>query len=316
MPPFQKRALTRLVLLAVAGALIVACTPTPPRLPGRVAAGVPARLRVRVAGRVLTVPLEEYVLGAVLSEVTPAGESARIATRVYEVQAVIARTYAASQVGRHAAEGFDVCDDTHCQVYQPARITTSRFTPSARDAVRRTAGRILRFGRRPAQTLFHADCGGHTTTPAVAWGGPELAYLPASPDDVPGVSHRVWRFTGTAAEWTTVLSRDPRTSPEGPLRGIRVLQSDVSGRAVLVEITGPKVKRVSGETLRTVIAAARGVRSFMSSRFQIDPTPDGFRADGTGFGHGVGLCQVGAIARARRGDSLKVILAHYYPGAR
>lgn len=316
MPRFQKRAAGRLGLLLSAGLLIAACTPTPPRLPGSVTAGVPARLRVRVAGRVVTIPLEEYVLGAALSEITPTGESARVATRVYEVQAVIARTYAASQAGRHASEGFDVCDDTHCQVYQPARIASSSFAAAARDAVRRTAGRILRFGRQPAQTLFHADCGGSTTTPAVAWGGPALAYLPASPDDVPGLRHRTWQFAGTAEEWATVLGRDPRTDPGGTVRAIRILQADVSGRAILVEITGAQVKRVSGETLRTVITAARGVRAFMSSRFQISRTPGGFRADGTGFGHGVGLCQVGAIARARRGDSLQAILAHYYPGAR
>ena len=316
MPRFPKRAVKRLVPLVLAGLLAGACTPTPPRLPGSVTAGVPARLRVRVAGRVAAIPLEEYVLGVALSEVTPTGESAHVATRMYEVQAIIARTYAASHVGRHASEGFDVCDDTHCQAYQPARITTSSFAAPARDAVRRTAGRILRFGRQPAQTLFHADCGGHTTTPAVAWGGAAFAYLPASPDDVPGLSHRTWQFAGTASEWATLLSRDQRTNPGGPLRAMRVLQADVSGRAVLVEIAGPQIKRVAGETLRTVITAARGARSFMSSRFQITRTPEGFRADGTGFGHGVGLCQVGAIARARRGDSLQAILAHYYPGTR
>jgi len=311
-----KRAFTCVISLAAAGLLTGACTPTPPRLPGSVAMGVPAHLRVRVAGRVVTVPLEDYVLGAALSEVTPSGESARVATRVYEVQAIIARTYGASHVGRHAPEGFDVCDDTHCQVYQPGRIKTSTFSAAARDAVRRTAGRILRFGRQPAQTLFHADCGGHTTTPAVAWGGPAFAYLPASPDDVPDARHRTWQFDETAAEWAALLRRDARTDPGGPLEDLRIVQADVSGRAVLVEITGTQVRRVSGETLRTVITAARGVRSFMSSRFQLSRTSNGFRADGTGFGHGVGLCQVGAIARARRGDALAAILAHYYPGTR
>jgi stage II sporulation protein D len=299
------------ILLGSAG-----CVPTPARLPGTVAAGVPAAMRVRVAGTVMTVALEEYVLGAALSEVTPVGEPARVATRVYEVQAIIARTYAASHIGRHAAEGFDVCDSTHCQVYQPARIASSSFSASARDAVRRTAGRILRFERRPAETLFHADCGGHTTTPRVAWGGPTLAYLPALPDDVPEATHRAWQFTATMADWTALLRADRRTDPGGPVREIRVAESDASGRAFVVEIAGPQVKRVSGETLRTVITAVRGVRSFMSSRFRLTRTPDGYRADGTGFGHGVGLCQVGAIARARRGDALDAILAHYYPGAR
>jgi len=105
MPRFQKRAAGRLGVLLSAWLLIAACTPTPPRLPGSVAAGVPTRLRVRVAGRVVTIPLEEYVLGAALSEVTPTGESARVATRVYEVQAIIARLDAA-QTAASASEGL------------------------------------------------------------------------------------------------------------------------------------------------------------------------------------------------------------------
>jgi stage II sporulation protein D len=319
MPRFPKLTWTGPTILLVSGLLISGCGPTAPRLPGRVDPGVPVSIRVRVAGAIASVRLEDYVLGAALSEVTPTGVEADAATRVYEVQAIIARTYAVSHMGRHATEGFDVCDQTHCQVYQPGRIKTSSFSAAAKDAVTRTAGRILRFGGKPAETLFHADCGGYTTTPTVAWNGPALPYLPASEDDVPGAAHRTWQFSATAEEWTALLSRDARTNPGGPVRTIRVVQGDVSGRAVAVEITGTtptQVRRVSGETLRTVITAARGVRSFMSSRFEISKTANGFRVDGTGFGHGVGLCQVGAIARSRRGDSLAAILEHYYPGAR
>jgi stage II sporulation protein D len=319
MPRFPKLTRTDLAILVVSGLLLSACGPAAPRLSGRVDIGVPAKIRVRVAGAVASVRLEDYVLGAALSEVTPTGVEPRAATRVYEVQAVIARTYAVSHLGRHATEGFDVCDQTHCQVYQPERIKTSSFSASASDAVTRTAGQILRFGGQPAETLFHADCGGYTTTPTVAWNGPALPYLPASPDDVPGAGHRTWQFSATTDEWTTLLRSDPRTNPGGPVRSIRVVEGDVSGRAVVVEITGTtatQLRRVSGETLRTVITSVRGVRSFMSSRFAITRTATGFRVDGTGFGHGVGLCQIGAIARAKRGDSLVSILAHYYPGAR
>ncbi len=264
----------------------------------------------------MNIPLEDYVLGASLSEVSPVGESAPVTARIFEVQAIIARTYAAAQVGRHKNEGFDVCDKTHCQLYEPSRLETSSFSAAARTAVARTAGRILRYNRRPAQALFHADCGGYTTTPGSAWGGPLLPYLPAAPDDLPERTHRAWRFAATEQEWVAILSRDPRTRTEGRLRDLRVAQRDASGRATTVDIVADRTRQVSGETLRAIVSADRGARSVMSTRFQIRQTPGGFQLDGTGFGHGVGLCQVGTMARARRGDSVDAILGHYYPGAR
>lgn len=307
--------LARIALVAAGAGLSGACAPSPPKLPGSVAGDLPARLRVQVGGRTTVLSLEQYVLGAMLSEVTPTGESESVATRVYEVQAIIARTYAVAHLGRHAAEGFDLCDKTHCQLYEPARVRTSRFAPAARSAVVATAGRILRFDRRPAEALFHSDCGGHTATPVDAWGGASLPYLPAVADELPEGTHRNWQFVATAQEWTTILRRDPRTDPGGRVRGLRITRTDRSGRATEVEITGTQTRRVSGAVLRAAVTAVRGERSLMSTRFAIQATPGGFRLDGTGYGHGVGLCQVGAIARIRRGDSVDAILRHYYPGA-
>lgn len=276
----------------------------------------PARLRVQVAGRTVVVALEQYVLGAALSEVTPTGEGDAVAARVFEVQTIIARTYAVANLGRHQPEGFDLCDKTHCQLYEPARLRTSKYAAAARQAVVATTGRILRHNGRPAETVFHADCGGHTTTPLDAWGGQTLPYLAGSEDVLPPGTHRSWQFAATAQEWTTILTRDARTAPGGRLKNLRVTRVDSSGRAAEVEITGTRTRLVSGSTFRTVVTADRGDRSIMSSRFTVSPTAGGFRLDGTGFGHGVGLCQVGAIARARRGDSVGAILAHYYRGAR
>ena len=315
MPRFPKRRHAAQTLLTAVLGLTIACTPSPVRFPGDVTTGIPARLRVQAAGKVTTVALDDYVLGAALSEVTPVSESDRVAATVYEVQAIIARTYAVAQIGRHAPEGFDVCDRTHCQLYEPARIATSRFSAIARAAVARTAGRILRFNSRPALTLFHSDCGGHTTTPAEAWAGAALPYLPARPDDVPE-THRTWQFSATSEEWVRLLESDARTNPGGRLSGLVVTQRDASGRATQVRIDGGRGRQVTGETLRAVVAAQRGARSVMSTLFEIEPTPGGFRVIGTGFGHGVGLCQIGAIARARAGASVNAILAHYYPGAR
>jgi stage II sporulation protein D len=273
-------------------------------------------LRVQVEGNVSAVSLEQYVLGAALSEVTPASESEAAVRTIYEVQAIIARTYAAAHLGRHANEGFDLCDRTHCQLYQPRRIQTSKFASAARRAVVATTGRILRYNGRAAEAVFHADCGGRTTSPAHAWGGAALPYLPERPDDLPEGTHRSWQFAATSQEWTTMLRRDPRTDPGGQLRNLSVTKTDGSDRAAEVEITGTQTRRVTGSVLRTVVTAERGERSLMSTRFAVSRTPNGFRLEGTGFGHGVGLCQAGAIARARRGDSVGSILGHYYPGAR
>ena len=315
MTYFPKRWPVRLGLVVTGIGLAAACGPTTPRLPGAVPTDRPIRLRVQVEGQISAVSLEQYVLGAALSEVTPTGESDDAVDTIYHVQAIVARTYAAAHLGRHASAGFDLCDKTHCQLYQPGRVQTSRFTAIARRAVVATSGRVLRYSGRPANVMFHSDCGGRTTTPADAWGGATLPYLPERPDDVPEGTHRTWHFEAPSQDWTNILSRDPRTDPGGPLRNLSVTKTDGSGRAAEVEIAGPQTRRVTGSLLRTVVTADRGARSLMSTRFKVSRTPNGFRLDGTGFGHGVGLCQVGAIARARRGDSVASILRHYYPGA-
>lgn len=285
-------------------------------LPGAIETSAASPLRIRVESRVISVPLERYVLGAALSEVTPTGTTAVASSRVYEVQSVIARTYAITHRGRHAAEGFDLCDTTHCQLYQPDRFRTSSFAASAEAAVARTRGLVLRAGTATIEALFHADCGGHTTTPAAAWRGTNHAYLAAREDVVPGLTHRTWTFEASAAEWRTLLNGDPRTSVGTVFRSMEVSATGPGERVTTIRLIGAREREVTGDVLRTVVTAAKGARSLMSTRFTVHRTPAGFRLVGSGFGHGVGLCQVGAIARAKRGDSLAEILAHYFPGTR
>lgn len=280
--------------------------------------GVPASstLRVRVAGTIETVPLERYVAVAALSEVTPTGETPAVAARIYEVQSIIARTYAVSHLGRHGADGFDLCDQTHCQLYQPDRLRTSSFAGAVEAATARTRGQVLRLDGAVIDALFHADCGGHTTTPAAAWNGTNHSYLAARADEVPGLIHRQWIFEASMADWRTVLNSDPRTSVGTVLTGIDVAATGPGDRVTSIRIAGERPRVVSGDLLRTVVTAARGPQALMSTRFTIQRTAIGFRLSGSGFGHGVGLCQRGTMARARRGESIGAILGHYYPGAR
>lgn len=285
-----------------------------PELPVASARRLPQTVRVRTAGRVLTVPLEDYVLGSALAEVSPVGESAAAVSRIFEVQAILARTYAVFELGRHGAEGFDLCDTTHCQLYDPARIGTSRFTQAARDAVARTAGEVLLYGGRPAETLFHSDCGGHTADAGDVWGGAPVPYLLGGPDDVPALTHRRWQVDVSTDSLRRALNLDPRSEPGRRLDTLDVVTRDASGRAERLEVHGEHMHVVRGEDLRAILNRTLGDRGIQSTRFSVARSGGSYRFQGTGFGHGVGLCQVGAAARARQGQTASAILAAYFPG--
>lgn len=303
-----------MTLVAALG--LARCGIPEPDVPRDTAVRLPDRVLVRSAGRVVAVPLEEYVLGSTLAEVTPVNESPATIERIYEVQAVLARTYAASHLGRHHSEGFDVCDSTHCQLYAPGRIMTSRFAAAARSAVQRTTGVVLTYSGRPVEALFHADCGGSTAAADAVWGGPPVPYLKAARDDVPAASHRSWKVLLTADELRTALNVDPRSRVGRRFDGLEVRDRDVSGRAARIAIEGERSTLLSGEAIRAILNQTLGDRAVQSTRLTITKVGTSYRIDGQGFGHGVGLCQIGAAARARQGDSLEAILGAYFKGAR
>ena len=277
---------------------------------------VPTELKIRVAGRIVSVALEDYVAGTAVSEVTPVGESARTIERVYDVQTIVARTYALAHLGRHRADGFDLCDSTHCQLYEPARLATSRFAGDVRRAGFRTAGQVLTFNARPIDALFHADCGGHTTTPELVWGTPPLPYLRAEPDQAPALTHRSWTVSLTLEQLRIALNADARTAPGKRLTSISADPNDRSGRVTGIEISGDRRIDVRGDDFRAVMNRTLGAKGIQSTRFSIKATGTTYVLTGTGYGHGIGLCQQGTLARARLETPTETILSGYFPGAR
>ena len=260
-------------------------------------------------------PLEEYVLASVLSEIAPAGEDTRAARVVFAVQAIVARTYAISSLRRHAREGFDVCDTTHCQLVDLDRVQRSRWTMLARDAVQHTRGGVLWHAGAPVTALFHSDCGGFRASAHDVWGGAAPAYLEGGADPLPaGHEHITWRFVVSKEELRAALNTQPRTEVGGRLDTIDVQRRDASGRAALLLLNGERSPLVRGEEFRSVVSRRLGVRTLRSSRFDVRREGNRFVFDGQGFGHGVGLCQRGAVARAAAGDSFERILAFYFPG--
>ena len=300
---------------------------TPPRpFPGtpRPAPGPGARvslIRVRTMseGRpvVLAMPIEEYVLASVLSEVAPPHGDLNVMKRIYEVQAVVARSYAVASRGRHASEGFDVCDTTHCQLVDLQRPAKSRWANLAREAVSATHGHLLYYQNAPASALYHADCGGYRAAASDVWGGAEVAYLTSEPDPLPaGRAHMSWTYSIDREKLRAALNRNPRTAVGDRLDTIDVQGRDASGRARLVLLNGARAPVVRGEDFRAAVAALLGPRSIRSARFEVRREGERFIFSGQGFGHGVGLCQAGAAARAAAGQSAETILSFYYPHTR
>jgi stage II sporulation protein D len=262
-----------------------------------------------------TVPLEEYVEATILSEFAPAGGDPATVERMLEVQAVVGRTYAIGHLGRHARDGYDLCDRTHCQLYQPTRVTTSRWAPQAAEAVRRTASQVLWFDGSPALAVYHADCGGHTSAAAEVWGGTARPYLVSRRDDgAAAEAHTSWRYEATAGAVRDALNADARTRVGPRLDSIVVVDRDEAGRAERVAIEGAEARVVRGETLREVLGASLGARTVKSTWFDVRRDRALFVFEGKGFGHGVGLCQAGALARIRAGAKLSGVLQQYFPG--
>jgi stage II sporulation protein D len=304
------------VLVAISAGCATADRPKPLSVsPG----GIPGYVRVKPGGGgpARRVALEDYVRATIISEFAPPSGDPALVERMLEVQAVIARTYAVAHLARHRAQGYDLCSSTHCQLYEPSRLKTSMWAAAAAAATASTAGMVLWYDSGPARALFHADCGGHTSAVSEVWEGAPRAYLKAQVDGGPAsAAHTSWRFDVSAADLTRALNKDPRTRVGSRLRDIVVSRRDDGGRAEMVALRGARDPVVRGEELRAVLVRAFGPKSVRSTLFAVERRPGGFVFAGRGYGHGVGLCQAGALARLKAGSRPEQVLSLYYPGTR
>lgn len=311
------------IVLAAAALAVQACSSSPdaPGRPSLPAGRLPAALRIgtTATGRlaVRSISLEDYVEATILSEFAPAAGDPEVVERMFEVQAVLARTYGVGHRGRHAADGYDLCDRTHCQLFQPERRVTSRWAPQAAAAVRRTRGEVLWFAGAPALAVFHADCGGRTSSAADVWGGTARPYLIGRPDDGDAAAaHLAWEYRASRSALLAALNADPATRVGARFDTLEVLDRDPAGRIEHISVRGTTPHVVSGAALRTALTNAFGARSIRSTWFDIRTDAGGLVFTGRGFGHGVGLCQAGALARLRAGASVSAVLQRYFPGTR
>lgn len=253
-----------------------------------------------------TMPLEDYVLQVTASEASVEDEPEAL-----KALAIVERTYALKNIGRHRAEGYDFCSTTHCQ-----RFESSTPRPALVSAIRETAGLVLRDDRNQiADAYFSASCGGATANLKSLWGADAPEYLRGVSDSYCNSgSHYRWTDTIAADRLASALRSDSRTDVGQTIRGLTVTKYDETGRAETISIAGNQTREISGWDFKLIVGRALGWNVLKSSRFTILRAGSQFVFRGGGFGHGLGLCQEGSHVMAERGQSFLQILAHYFPG--
>lgn len=309
------------------------------------AAGDKGRISGSYAGRVYVtldrhgsmavvnaVPENKLLAGLIPAEIFPSAPEEAL-----KAQAVAARGELLSKIGtRHIGDPYRLCSQTHCQVYAGVGRETARTTA----AVEATRGEVLFEGEDLADPVYSANCGGHGENNENAW--PDMPALPSlrGHRDAParaddpyahgitdanvaafidkpptafcgqarlGVGDRFrWTVTRSAAELESMLGKYRL----GPVRSIEVLERGVSGRARAVRVTGA----TGSEAIRGELRIRQAFGNLRSSLFVVEMQSGSAVFRGAGFGHGVGMCQTGAVGMAETGKSYREILRHYYPG--
>lgn len=256
------------------------------------------------------VEVEDYLRGVVPREI---GFLREESFEAMKSQAVAARTYAVRNLGRRIALGFDLFATSADQVYGGAGAEH----PLTDRAVRETAGEILVYGGEPIEAFYHSTCGGTTAARHQVWGGEARPYLVPVSDRLGDTfacslsKYFHWREKYSPEDIERVFNSDPSTFE------IAVMERDSSGRAAVLSMKdGVLTTLTQGDRIRWALPQQNG-SPLRSTLFEIEPADNGgFAVEGRGWGHGIGMCQMGAHGRSRAGHRYDDILSHYYPGAK
>ena len=277
------------------------------------------------------VPIEQYLRGVVPLEIglrTPAEQAAA------EAQAIAARSYtwvhlAQGGMARNAA--YDMLAGVADQVY--GGVDAER--PFSDAAVRSTAGLVIKYNGRIADAPYHSSCGGETASPDEVWRATAEPYLRRVSDKIPGSKDRFYCDIAPRFAWTRAFTGDeldaavrsylrnfvavPASGP-GHVQAVTIETRTPSGRVGQLVITTDRGRyNLRGNDIRAVLRAP-GSEMLNSTYFSLEPEQSRdagisrLVVRGNGYGHGIGMCQWGAIGRARAGQSARTILATYYPG--
>jgi stage II sporulation protein D len=273
------------------------------------------------------VKIDDYLRGVVPLEI---GTRSELDSAAVQAQAVTARSYAYIHLVSDPARTYDVTGGVLDQVYGGVAAET----PVASEAVESTRTLVLKYAGRVVNAPYHSTCGGTTAPASEIWRSDDEPYLQRVSDRIPGTERYYcdlsprFRWTKTLdgptlnaalAQYLATYTSVPGRTP-GVARDVTIGSHTPSGRVGTITITTDRGNFVlRGNDIRFVLRTPGG-ELLNSTYFSVETTPasNGTLArltlHGMGYGHGVGMCQWGAIGRARAGQDYRTILRTYYPG--
>lgn len=243
------------------------------------------------------VDMNNYLAGVVESE---GGGGKHL--EYYKVQAVMSRSYALKYRSKHKNEGFELCDRVHCQAYH----SMMRFTPIIDSAVIQTTDLVMTSENGELiDAYFHANCGGQTCEPQYVWNG-KVDYLTTFKDTFCIYTKQAkWEARVSQDKWRDFIVKNYNYPIEDSTYASMIFSFEQIERKAFY------IHPVFGIPLRDL----REEFNLKSTYFSCYPEGNEVVIKGRGFGHGVGLCQEGAMKMARSGLDFEQIMKFYFPGS-
>ena len=286
------------------------------------------------------IPIEDYLTSVIASEM-----SGTSSAELLKAHAIISRSWLLAQLAasplpllkrgrgegirwydREAHTHFDVCADDHCQRYQGV---SRKVTPQVHEAIRATRGIVLSYEGEVCDARFSKCCGGITELYESCWDDTPHPYLSVVHDpfcntDDPKILSEVLNHYDQSTDfyrWTVEYTRSELSElvrrrngfDYGDILDLIPIERGPSGRIVRLQIVGTKATRIIGKELE--IRRTLSESHLYSSAFEVEKRETSFVLHGSGWGHGVGLCQIGAAVMGAQGYRFDEILHHYYPNA-
>jgi len=269
-----------------------------------------------------TIDLEEYLCSVISSEM-----NANSPMELLKAHAVISRSWAIRAMQKPNHEGFHVCGDDHCQRYEGLK----RMNERAVEAVRATAGQVLMYGDEICDCRYYKCCGGKTEIWRTCWEDIDVPYIQSvqcnwcknpSPKvlrlvlndyDQETKDFREWKVSYTDEELSEII-RAKSGIDFGEIVDLIPLHRGASGRIDQLKIVGTKRTEVIGKELKIRLWLSKSC--LYSSWFDVRHEKGIWTLSGHGWGHGAGLCQIGAAVMASEGHHYEDILSYYYVGSR
>jgi len=242
---------------------------------------------------VTDVDFETYIAGVVQSEIYGKPDQ----TDIFRVQAIISRTWALRNKNKHKNDGYNFCDDVHCQAYYNRCIR-----PEIVFGTLQSVGEILvdKDGK-PIDTPFHSNSGGQTANSEDVWSA-KIPYLRSVPDTFSyRMKQSVWKKELTRNEWLNYFSKKHKLNTADSAISDELLSFQQDERKA-------RIHNIPLTKIRTDF-------KLKSTFFSVSANGNKVTLNGRGYGHGVGLSQEGAIRMVTLGYKYQEILMHYYKGA-